>query len=126
MCLAIPGEILVIEERHGLRFGKVQFGGITRDVCLEYQPAAQAGDYVLVHVGFAIATVDAAEVARTWDLLRELGAIEELGGSGYGGDTKDLRDRGYGGDTKDIGGRGVDTVDLGGRGVGDTEETEER
>ncbi len=113
MCLAIPGEILAIEERHGLRFGKVQFGGITRDVCLEYQPAAQAGDYVLVHVGFAIATVDAAEVARTWDLLRELGEIEELGG--YGGDTKDLAGRGYGGE--DLG-----TVGHG----GESEETEER
>jgi hydrogenase expression/formation protein HypC len=95
MCLAIPGEVLAIEERHGLRFGKVQFGGITRDVCLEYQPAARPGDYVLVHVGFAIATVDAAEVARTWDLLRELGEIEELGASGHGGDTKDLAGRGY-------------------------------
>ncbi len=73
MCLAIPGQIVDVEERHGLRFGKVQFGGITRDVCLEYQPAATRGDYVLVHVGFAIATIDADEAARTWQLLRELG-----------------------------------------------------
>jgi len=56
-----------------MRFASVQFGGITRDVCLEYQPEAKPGDYVLVHVGFAIATIDAAEAARTWELLRALG-----------------------------------------------------
>lgn len=73
MCLAIPGEIVAVEERHGMRFGRVQFGGITRDVCLEYQPASRVGDFVLVHVGFAIATVDREEAARQWEILRELG-----------------------------------------------------
>ena len=73
MCLAIPGQIIAIEERHGLRFGTVQFGGITREVCLAYQADAERGDYVLVHVGFAIAKIDADEAARTWALLRELG-----------------------------------------------------
>ena len=56
-----------------MRFGDVQFGGITREVCLEYQPAAQVGDFVLVHVGFAISTIDRDEAARTWEILRELG-----------------------------------------------------
>jgi hydrogenase expression/formation protein HypC len=78
VCLAIPGEIVEIRERHGMRFGKVQFGGIAREVCLEYQPAARCGDYVLVHVGFAIATIDAAEAERTWATLRELGELAEL------------------------------------------------
>lgn len=73
MCLAIPGEIVDVHERHGMRFGRVQFGGVTREVCLEYQPASAVGDFVLVHVGFAIATVDREEAARTWELLRELG-----------------------------------------------------
>lgn len=73
MCLAIPGEIVELTEREGLRFGRVQFAGITRAVCLEYQPAAQVGDFVLVHVGFAIATVDREEAARQWQVLRELG-----------------------------------------------------
>ncbi len=73
MCLAIPGEIVAVEERHGMRFGRVQFGGITRDVCLEYQPASRVGDFVLVHVGFVIATVDREEAARQWEILRELG-----------------------------------------------------
>jgi len=76
MCLAIPGEIVEVEERHGLRFGKVLFGGITRDVCLEYQPDADRGDFVLVHVGFAIAKIDADEALRTRELLRELGEAE--------------------------------------------------
>ena len=77
MCLAIPGEIVDVHERHGMRFGRVQFGGITREVCLEYQPASAVGDFVLVHVGFAIATVDREEAARTWELLRELGQRPE-------------------------------------------------
>jgi hydrogenase expression/formation protein HypC len=76
MCLAIPGEIVAVEERHGMRFGKVMFGGIARDVCLEYQPDADRGDFVLVHVGFAIAKIDADEAMRTWELLRELGEAE--------------------------------------------------
>jgi hydrogenase expression/formation protein HypC len=73
MCLAIPGEVVDVLERHGMRFGRVQFGGITREVCLEYQPACKVGDFVLVHVGFAIATVDREEAARQWEVLRELG-----------------------------------------------------
>jgi hydrogenase expression/formation protein HypC len=76
MCLAIPGEIVELHERHGMRFGRVQFGGITRDVCLEYQPASKVGDFVLVHVGFAIATVDREEAARQWEILRELGETD--------------------------------------------------
>lgn len=73
MCLAIPGEVVAVHEQHGMRFARVQFGGITREVCLEYQPAARIGDFVLVHVGFAIATVDREEAARQWEILRELG-----------------------------------------------------
>jgi len=73
MCLAIPGEVVAVREHHGLRFADVQFGGITREVCLEYQPTACVGDFVLVHVGFAIATVDREEAARQWEVLRELG-----------------------------------------------------
>ena len=78
MCLAIPGELVSVHERDGLRFGRVQFGGIAREVCLEYQPAAVVGDFVLVHVGFAIATVDRDEAARQWDVLRELGELADL------------------------------------------------
>jgi hydrogenase expression/formation protein HypC len=73
MCLAVPGEIVELSERHGMRFGRVRFAGVIREVCLEYQPDAGVGDHVLVHVGFAIAKLDAAEAARQWEVLRELG-----------------------------------------------------
>lgn len=73
MCLAIPGEVTSTFEQHGLRFGKVRFGGITRDVCLDYQPEARTGDFVLVHVGFAIATIDRAEAERTLEVLQRIG-----------------------------------------------------
>lgn len=76
MCLGIPGEVLDVREEHGLRFGRVRFGGISRDVCLAYQPEARPGDFVLVHVGFAIATLDREEAARTWELLQQLGEAE--------------------------------------------------
>ncbi len=78
MCLGIPGEVVELRERHGLRFGRVRFGGITREVCLEYMPEAGPGDFVLVHVGFAIARIDADEAARTLRLLEELGQASEL------------------------------------------------
>jgi hydrogenase expression/formation protein HypC len=73
VCLGIPGEVLELHEEHGLRFGKVRFGGVARRVCLEYVPDASRGDFVLVHVGFAIARIDAAEAARTLQILEELG-----------------------------------------------------
>ena len=68
MCLGIPGkliEIAVPEQDDGLPMGKVQFGGITKDICLAYLPEAAVGDYVLVHVGFAISKIDAEEAAET-------------------------------------------------------------
>jgi hydrogenase expression/formation protein HypC len=77
MCLAIPGEIVSIHERDGLRFGRVLFGGVIREVCLEYQPTSAVGDFVLVHVGFAISIVDREEAARTLELLRELAEASE-------------------------------------------------
>ncbi len=77
MCLGIPGEIVDVREENGLRFGRVRFGGITRDVCLAYEPDARPGDFVLVHVGFAIAKLDREEAARAWDILEQLGEATE-------------------------------------------------
>jgi hydrogenase expression/formation protein HypC len=76
MCLAIPGKILTSEDQNGLRVGRVQFGGITRQVSLDFVPEAQVGDYVMVHVGFAISRVDSEEAERTYALLEEMGALE--------------------------------------------------
>ena len=73
MCLAIPGKILAISEDNGVRAGRVEFGGIVRAVCLDYVPEAQSGDYVMVHVGFAISQVDREEAERTYALLNEMG-----------------------------------------------------
>ena len=78
MCLGIPGEIVGLIEKGGLRYANVRFGGITREVCLECTPEATPGDYVLVHVGMAISRIDADEAARTFRLLEELGQTDEL------------------------------------------------
>jgi hydrogenase expression/formation protein HypC len=78
MCLGIPGEILDTREDNGIRFGKVKFAGINREVCLQCVPEAAVGDYVLVHVGFAISMVDREEAARAYKLLDEMGMTSEL------------------------------------------------
>jgi hydrogenase expression/formation protein HypC len=77
MCLGIPGEIVEIREDDGVRTGRVRFGGIAREVCLACVPEAVVGDFVLVHVGFAIARIDAEEAARTYELLVQLAGAEE-------------------------------------------------
>jgi len=79
MCLGIPGQVVSLEDAGDLRMGKVRFGGIVRDACLEYVPEVTAGDYVIVHAGFAISRVDEQEAARTYQLLEEMGQLEELG-----------------------------------------------
>ncbi|HWT84711.1 MAG TPA: HypC/HybG/HupF family hydrogenase formation chaperone [Myxococcales bacterium] len=78
MCLGIPGEVLEIRDEQGLKVGKVQFGGITRDVCLACIPDIALGEFVLVHVGFAISKVDKEEAARAYATLQELGLLAEL------------------------------------------------
>lgn len=80
MCLAIPGQIIEVQELGGLRSARVQFGGIVRQVCLDFVPEAGKGDYVMAHVGFAITQVDRLEAERTYKLLQEMGNLEdELG-----------------------------------------------
>ena len=77
MCLAIPGKVALIEEKEGFRSGRVQFGGISRLVCLDFVPEAKLGDYVMVHVGFAISLVDRDEAERTYALLESMGVLAE-------------------------------------------------
>ncbi len=80
MCLAIPGRLLDTTDQNGIRYGRVNFGGIVREVCLDFVPEASVGDYVLVHVGFALTRVDEEEAKRTFQLLQEMGMLEgELG-----------------------------------------------
>ncbi|MFT5130282.1 MAG: hydrogenase expression/formation protein HypC [Rhodothermales bacterium] len=79
MCLAIPGKVLSIRRDDELMpTGRVAFGGITRQVNLAFTPEAQADDYVLVHVGFAISVIDEDAAGRIFDALEEMGAVEEL------------------------------------------------
>jgi hydrogenase expression/formation protein HypC len=77
MCLAIPGKVASIELKDGIRTGRVQFGGITRQTCLDFVPEANEGDYVIVHVGFAISVVDKGEAERTYALLESMGALAD-------------------------------------------------
>jgi hydrogenase expression/formation protein HypC len=78
MCLAIPGKVVGAFERDGMRMAKVQFGGIMREACLEYVPDTKLGEYVLVHVGFAISKVDEEEAKRTYEILQEMDQLTEL------------------------------------------------
>ena len=83
MCLAIPGRILTIDGADPLmRTGRVDFGGIVKPVNLAYVPEASVGDYVLVHVGFAINRIDEDEAGRVFQYLREMGELAELEGGG--------------------------------------------
>jgi len=77
MCLGVPGKLVEIRRQDDLPMGRVEFGGILKDVCLAYTPEAQVGDYVLVHVGFAISRIDEAEAQETLSLLEEIGNFGE-------------------------------------------------
>jgi hydrogenase expression/formation protein HypC len=76
MCLAIPGKIVSSEMHNGVRVGRVQFGGIVRDTCLDFVPEASIGDYVIVHVGFAISCVDREEAERSYEALESMGLLK--------------------------------------------------
>lgn len=78
MCLAIPGRVAELFDRKGLRMAKVDFAGVRRECCLEYVPEAVLGDYVLVHVGFALSVIDEEEARRTYRLFEEMGQLAEL------------------------------------------------
>ena len=76
MCLGIPGRVTEIHDEAGLAMGKVDFGGVRKDTCLAYLPDIAPGDYVIVHVGFAISKVDEAEALKTLEILATMGVIE--------------------------------------------------
>jgi hydrogenase expression/formation protein HypC len=73
MCLAVPGRVDTITDEGGLKFGRVDFGGVFRKACLEYLPETVVGDYVLIHVGFAISRLSEEEAQETLRVLTELG-----------------------------------------------------
>ena len=77
MCLAVPGRIVEIREKDGLKMAKVDFGGIFREACLDYVPEAQLGEYCVIHVGFAISLLSEKEAMETLDLLKQITNFEE-------------------------------------------------
>jgi hydrogenase expression/formation protein HypC len=98
MCLGIPGKVIEIDDSAPLRMAKVDFGGVRKEACLAYVPEVRLGDYVIVHVGFAISQLDEEEALRTLELLRqidaagvaqELGAMPETPVSGTPGESPD-------------------------------------
>ncbi len=80
MCLGVPARIEEIYQKDGLRMSRVDFGGVSREVCLDYVPEAKVGDYCIIHVGFAISLLSESEAKETLALLNEIANIEdELG-----------------------------------------------
>ena len=77
MCLAVPGHVESIRDDNGTRMGRVNFGGVVKDVCLAYVPDIAVGDYAIVHVGFAISKIDEASARETLRTFEELGILEE-------------------------------------------------
>lgn len=77
MCLAVPGQVESIHEQHGTRMGRVNFGGVVKEVCLAYLPDIAIGDYTIVHVGFAISRIDEVSAQATLRTFAELGLLEE-------------------------------------------------
>ncbi len=81
MCLGIPGKVIETFLEHGILMGKVDFGGVSKRVCLHHVPEAVVGEYVLVHVGFALAAMDEAEAQRVFEFLdgmNQLGELDEV------------------------------------------------
>ncbi len=76
MCLGIPGRVTEIHDEAGLAMGRVDFGGVRKEACLAYLPDVAPGDYVIVHVGFAISKVDEAEALKTLEILATMGVVE--------------------------------------------------
>lgn len=77
MCLAVPGKVECIYDEAGMRMGKVNFGGVIKDVCLAYLPDIEVGSYTIVHVGFAISEVDEVTAQETLRTFAELGLLKD-------------------------------------------------
>ena len=78
MCLGIPGKVVETYREHDVLMGKVDFGGVFKRVCLEHVSEVRPGDYVLVHVGFALSRIDEAEAQRVFEFLDGMNQLDEL------------------------------------------------
>ena len=77
MCLAVPGQVESIRDEHGVRMGRVNFGGVVKEVCLAYLPDVAVGDYTIVHVGFALSRIDEDSARETLRTFADLGLLAE-------------------------------------------------
>ncbi|MFN2113474.1 MAG: HypC/HybG/HupF family hydrogenase formation chaperone [Anaerolineales bacterium] len=84
MCLGVPGKVIELYDAGGIRMAKVDFGGVIREACLEVVPEVEVGQYVIIHVGFAISVLDEEEAQKSLDLLQELYDTESLIDAGLG------------------------------------------
>jgi hydrogenase expression/formation protein HypC len=80
MCLGIPGKVVETYREHDVLMGKIDFNGVFKRVCLEHVPHVRLGDYVLVHVGFALNTIDEAEARRVFEFLEGMNQLDEIQG----------------------------------------------
>ena len=78
MCLGIPGKVIATYREHDVLMGKVDFSGVCKRVCLEHVPQVHPGEYVLVHVGFALSRIDEAEARRVFEFLNQMNQLDEL------------------------------------------------
>jgi hydrogenase expression/formation protein HypC len=78
MCLGIPGKVVDVYREHDVLMGKVDFSGVCKRVCLEHVPQVQPGEYVLVHVGFALSRIDETEARRVFEFLEQMNQLDEL------------------------------------------------
>ncbi len=85
MCLGVPGRVVDIREESGTRMATVDFGGVTKNVCLAYVPTVEVGDYTIIHAGFAITQLDEASALETLAMFENLGILEEELGEAPGG-----------------------------------------
>ena len=83
MCLAVPGRVVSVTQKDGTTMAEVDFGGVSKEVCLEYIPDVQVDEYVIVHVGFAIQRLDEQSAQETLASFDKLGILEEEFGDGF-------------------------------------------
>jgi hydrogenase expression/formation protein HypC len=78
MCLGVPGKVIETYREHDVLMGKVDFGGVSKRVCLEHTPEVQIGEYVIVHVGFSLSVLDEEEARQVFDFLERMNELDEL------------------------------------------------
>jgi hydrogenase expression/formation protein HypC len=79
MCLGIPAKVVELYETNGMKFAKVDFGGVIKEACMEYLPEVKLGDYTIIHVGFGLSILDEQEAMETMELLKQIDALGEEG-----------------------------------------------